>query len=58
MLSLIDMELEWKKNESRAFEFYLKSAEGGNFDAQNNLGVCYQSEIEIEKIRRKHLDCI
>ncbi|CAB4472922.1 unnamed protein product [Rhizophagus irregularis] len=42
-----------KKDEFKAFEFYLKSAEGGNSDAQNNLGYCYQNGIGITKDEKK-----
>ncbi|CAB5380059.1 unnamed protein product [Rhizophagus irregularis] len=42
-----------KKDEFKAFEFYLESAEGGNSDALNNLGYCYQNGIGIEKDEKK-----
>src|ERR1043166_4628155 len=38
-----------RKNEFKAFELYLKSAEGGNSCAQNNLGYCYQNGIGVIK---------
>src|SRR6266542_2579841 len=42
-----------KKDEFKAFEFYLKSAEGGNSGAQNNLGYCYQNGIGVTKDEEK-----
>src|ERR1043166_9381453 len=42
-----------KKDKFKAFEFYLKSAEGGNSDAQNNVGYCYQNGIGIKKDEKK-----
>ncbi|GBB90794.1 hypothetical protein RclHR1_01790001 [Rhizophagus clarus] len=41
------------KDEFKAFEFYLKSAVGGNLSAQNNLGYCYQNGIGITKNEKK-----
>jgi TPR repeat protein len=41
--------IEKKKDEFKAFEFYLKSAKGGNLSAQNNLGYCYQNGIGVTK---------
>ena len=41
------------KNETKAFEWYLKSAENGNAIAQNNLGDCYKNGIGTDKNETK-----
>ncbi|RIA84982.1 hypothetical protein C1645_831513 [Glomus cerebriforme] len=49
-----------KKDEFKAFEFCLRSAEEGNVGAQNNLGYCcncYQNGIGIEKDLEKAIYC-
>lgn len=38
-----------KKNESLAFELYMKAAKQNNAIAQNNLGVMYENAIAIDK---------
>ena len=38
-----------KKDEAKAFEWYKKSAEQGNSDAQLNLGNCYMNGRGVEK---------
>src|SRR6266542_2423341 len=42
-----------KIDKFKAFEFYFKSAAGGNSNAQNNLGYCYQNGIGITKDKKK-----
>ncbi|PKC60805.1 HCP-like protein [Rhizophagus irregularis] len=44
------------KDDFKAFEFYLQSAEGGNLGAQNNLGYCYQNGIGIIKDEKKAIE--
>ena len=34
-------EIGMKKDEEKAFRWYLKSTENGNGDGQNSLGYCY-----------------
>ncbi|RIA90344.1 hypothetical protein C1645_876138, partial [Glomus cerebriforme] len=46
-----------EKDENKAFEFYLKSSEGGNASAQNNLGNCYQNGIGTKKDEKKAFEC-
>ncbi|RHZ76636.1 hypothetical protein Glove_194g71 [Diversispora epigaea] len=48
------MELELQKMKKKAFQWYLKSAEGGDHTGQNNLGHCYRHEIRTTKMKRKH----
>src|SRR6266480_5627632 len=42
-----------RKDKFKAFEFYLKSAEGGFSGAKNNLGYCYQNGIGVTKDEKK-----
>ncbi|RHZ89438.1 hypothetical protein Glove_14g36 [Diversispora epigaea] len=42
-----------KKDEDKAFQWYLKSAEGGNHMRQNKLGYCYQHGIGTTKDEEK-----
>ena len=37
----------------KAFEWYLKSAENGDANGQNNFGYCYQNGIGTDKIETK-----
>ncbi|RHZ80062.1 hypothetical protein Glove_139g107 [Diversispora epigaea] len=42
------------KDEEKAVQWYMKSAEGGDSTGQYNLGYCYQHGIGTTKGKRKH----
>ncbi|KAF0363962.1 SEL1 protein [Gigaspora margarita] len=40
-------------DESKAFEYYMKAAELGNAVAINDVGICYDDGIGVEKDEKK-----